>query len=204
MEDYAARYGAPNAPGGGGPGNAARYVIEGHVHDATREEWDWAYEYLIAHPELLERPVKTDAQLAGEAAQAGEIASELSSLARQAYDNGETERALELIAQAEELHPAGADRWARARTVIQSALPAPAPAEAATHAVAPASVPAPSLAPSPGRPPALPETPAEVPITADHLAASMSPSRFRPAATDQLAPSGALARVRANLRALGV
>jgi predicted RNA methylase len=117
LEDYAARYNNP-VFGGGGPANAARYVIEGHVRDATSAEWDWAYEYLRSHPGLLDGPVKSDAQLAEEAAQDRRVSGELTALAKQAYDRGERGEALRLLEQAAELHPADEARWNRLRGLI--------------------------------------------------------------------------------------
>jgi hypothetical protein len=55
LEDYGPRYGHSDARGGGGPSNAARYVIEGHVRDASAQDWDWDwdYHYLLENPDLL-------------------------------------------------------------------------------------------------------------------------------------------------------
>lgn len=35
------------------PGSEARYVIEGYVRDATPADWDYAYAYVAATPELF-------------------------------------------------------------------------------------------------------------------------------------------------------
>lgn len=126
LEDYAARYGVPDAPGGGGPANAARYVIEGHVRDASAAEWDWAYDYLRAHPQLLHGPVKTDAEIAAARQRDRGQAQQLSGQARQAFDAGDRARALELIDQAAELDPGDASRWEQIRTLIRGAENTPA------------------------------------------------------------------------------
>ncbi len=215
LEGYAARYGAPEAPGGGGPSNAARYVIEGHVPDATTREWEWAYEYLCAHPRLLAGPAKTDAQLADEASQAREVADDLASLAREVYDQGQHARALELIDQAQELHPGADERWTRIRAIIRAAIPtAPTtdgPAPAPPPVVAPE---APLRARLDAPPPVISSVPSHRELstgqgepsaaTAGATSAAAAPEAmvFRPATAAQLTPTGAVARVRANLEAL--
>ncbi|GAA4554905.1 SNF2-related protein [Pseudonocardia xishanensis] len=192
LEDYAARYGHPGAPGGGGPEAAARYVIEGHVRDATREEWDWAYRYLREHPQLLDGTVKTDEQLADERAQEAEVAAELAAEARVAFDGGDRQRALDLIAQAEELDPQNSPRWDRIRGVIS----AQAPTEPRTG---------PRVSDPDRRSPSEPSErqAAELPEAKVHRPSAVTPpARFRPVGTEPLVPSGSVARTRANIAAL--
>lgn len=119
LHDYAARYGGPAAPGGGGPEAGARYVIEGHVPDSTPQEWDWAYNYLLEHPEVLTARPKTDHELVQERQQRAARAQELAADARAAFDVGELGRARELIDEASDLDPARQTYWARIRGVIE-------------------------------------------------------------------------------------
>ncbi|MDT5026981.1 MAG: hypothetical protein QOE61_3407, partial [Micromonosporaceae bacterium] len=63
IEDHAARYAPPHNPVGGL--NPARYVAEAHVPGgASRSEWGWIAFYIDAHPDVLQGPPLTPAQIA--------------------------------------------------------------------------------------------------------------------------------------------
>lgn len=115
-ERYAAQYGGPQSPTPGA-GNAARYIIEGHAPDASQEEWDWLADHIRANPELLNRPVLTEAERRAEQQRAQEDARAAATDAKAAFDRGDYDTALQLIDRAIELEPAN-HRWRGARTQI--------------------------------------------------------------------------------------
>lgn len=123
INDHASRYAGPHcAIRGMGPSDAARYVAEAHVPGgATREERDWIADYIREHPEVLDRPPLTLAQLAQRdrerAAEATGRAVALSREARRAFDRGDQAEALRLVGQGEALDPY-ARNWAGIRARI--------------------------------------------------------------------------------------
>jgi len=96
-------------------GDGARYVIEGYIPGATREEWDWAEAWFRAHrDEILAAPDRTDEQIRdGDAVQSARH----SDLALEAFREGEYDLALYLIDVAEWWKAEG--QWDRIRTVIR-------------------------------------------------------------------------------------
>ncbi len=127
VEDHAARYAPPHNPIGGL--NPARYVAEAHVPGgATPTEWDWIAYYLRTHPEVLQRPPLSLAELderdRREQAYARDQASHLSRQARQAFSRGDHAAALTLIDQAADLDPTGHD-WDNIRRQIRHAQTTP-------------------------------------------------------------------------------
>lgn len=116
-------------------------MIEGHVPDATVQEWDWAYDYLLDHPEVLAIRPPTDQELAEQRQQRTERATELAADARAAFDAGELSRAHELIDEASGLDPSRPAYWSRIRQVIderatregQAAQSGPAAAHSGTE-----------------------------------------------------------------------
>jgi N12 class adenine-specific DNA methylase len=238
LEDYAARYGHPNAPAGGGISNAVRYVIEGHVPSSTRTEWDWAYDYLREHPELLTRRAKTDTELNEEVAEARATARELAAEAHQLYKAGDFVDSLAMLDLAADLDPANEAHWSKLRSLVRAARDEPSPDRSAQDSPAPAPAPVRSeprtqpaaLAVAEAGParvtelaacdmpdgcgaaagePCLPGCPSRATDEGDerveraaHQVAVPSPSSFRPTTQAELAPSGSVARVRANLDAL--
>ncbi|MGD9526384.1 MAG: helicase-related protein [Dehalococcoidia bacterium] len=109
-EDYAALYGGPASPTPGAS-NAARYIVEGHLPDATSAEWDWLADHLAAHPELLRCPPLTDAQLARRTTLRTSVANRLGSRAHTLLVAEDFEDAQRLLQQARHIDPARADRW---------------------------------------------------------------------------------------------
>ena len=123
IEDHAARYVAPYNPMGGL--NPARYVAEAHVPGgATPTERDFIAYYLRTHPEVLQRPPTSLAELdernRREQSQARDQANCLSQQARQAYLAEDHTTAMALIDQAAVLDPAGRD-WDDIRLQIHEA-----------------------------------------------------------------------------------
>ncbi len=135
IEDHAARYAAPHNPIGGL--DPARYVAEGHVPGgAIPTEWDFIAYYLRTHPEVLQRPPMSLAQLderdRRQRAHARDQASQLSRQARQAYLADDHTTALGLIDQAAALDPTGRD-WDDIRRQIRQTQAAGTAAIVDTH-----------------------------------------------------------------------
>lgn len=120
IHDHAARYGGPHCTiRGMGVSDAARYVVEGHIPDATREEWDWVVAYIEDHPEVLAaRPAKLPREI--EAERKTE-AGERSKRALDHYCAGEYAEALDEIEQCRWLAP-GSGTWDLAEAKIRVAM----------------------------------------------------------------------------------
>jgi len=97
------------------PGSEARYVIEGWVKDATPGEWDFADDYVRAHPELFTGPVVGNAEIIERNAAAGR---ELDHEAAAAFRAGDWPLALYLIDAADWWHPVGEPKLTRIREAL--------------------------------------------------------------------------------------
>lgn len=91
------------------PGDAARYVIEGCWPDASREEWQFAADYVDAHPEVKDGPKRHIAQVREDyRLQADQLSTSAAKAAREkCFDD-----ALDLLRQAFLLNPDSGPRYA--------------------------------------------------------------------------------------------
>jgi hypothetical protein len=141
IADYAPRYrqfGTMNL----GTSDTARYLVEGHIKDATSDEWDWLAQHLADNPRLREGVPLTDAEIA---LRNKTQADELSTRAFAAFDSGDPHEALRLIDQAQQIDPRNrtdwtgpGNRWDVIRNAIHERMDAATAAE-------PAAVPAPTV-----------------------------------------------------------
>lgn len=120
ITDHAARYGGPHCTVPGmGVSDAARYVVEGHIPDATAPEWDWVVAYIQEHPGVLtDRPAKFPREI--EAERKAE-AEERSRQAISHFRAGRYYAALGEIEQCQWLAPTSSP-WERIAAKIRAAM----------------------------------------------------------------------------------
>jgi hypothetical protein len=123
-------------------GDGPRYAAE--VAHASGPEWDWIYQYVRDHPDVLTAATPTHEALtqrdADERAQATAEGEALSKAAKAAFDAGDYPAALALIDQGETADP-GHARWQQARVLIldKSAVPGDTTQPETAGQIAPAS-----------------------------------------------------------------
>ncbi len=119
ITDHAPRYAGPHCPVPGmGPSDAARYVVEGHIPDATSAEWDWVGDYLRAHQDVLDRQPSTLGEV--EAERLAEARTR-SKTAADRFRAGAHAEALDEIEQCAWLAPRAAP-WAQREARIRAAM----------------------------------------------------------------------------------
>jgi N12 class adenine-specific DNA methylase/superfamily I DNA/RNA helicase len=100
-------------------GDGARYAAE--IARASDPEWDWIYQWVREHPDILTAATPTHEVLeqrdASERAQATAEGEALAKAAKDAFDAGDYPAALALIDQGEIADP-GRARWQQARALI--------------------------------------------------------------------------------------
>lgn len=107
IADYAPRYqrfGTMNLS----TSDTARYLVEGHIKDATSQEWDWIAQHLRDNPHLRAGNALTDTEIT---TRNKTQADELSTRAFAAFDSGNPQEALRLIDQAQQIDPRNRTDW---------------------------------------------------------------------------------------------
>ena len=102
-------------------GDGPRYAAE--TAHASDPEWDWIYQHVRDHPDILTAATPTHDALeqrdAGERAQAEAEGNALSAAAKAAFDAGDYPAALDLADQGETADPGRARRWEQIRGAIR-------------------------------------------------------------------------------------
>ncbi|MFI6536627.1 hypothetical protein ACIBHY_29545 [Nonomuraea sp. NPDC050547] len=115
-------------------GDPGRYIAEGAGKGGSPRpgEKEWVDTYIAAHPEVLtftgKEIVRRTRQQERERVDRKKEATARSNQAKRAFDDGDFDRALELIDQAEELEPTQ-ERWDNIRRIIREAQAEAAPAQ---------------------------------------------------------------------------
>jgi hypothetical protein len=84
--------------------------------DASDREWDWARSYIAAHPDIREHAAPDQSADARQPDSDREAAADKARQAKAAMENGDYERSLALIDEAELLYPNRGVHWDAGRT----------------------------------------------------------------------------------------